>query len=156
MNAALIQAAQPIAPLVLACRDEAERERRLPAEVLAAMQEARLFRMYIPKGPDGLEIDPVTSMIVVEEIARADAAAAWNLMLGATYGLWAAFLPEDAARGIYSAPDARRCRRLAANRPRSPRRRRLRRRWPVVVRQRHPPLSVVERRLPYRTRGWRR
>ena len=31
-------------------------------------------------------------MIVVEEIARADAAAAWNLMLGATYGLWAAFL----------------------------------------------------------------
>ena len=106
MNAPLIQAAQRIAPLVLACRDEAERERRLPAEVLAAMHEARLFRMYIPKGLDGLEIDPVRSMIVVEEIARADAAAAWNLMLGATYGLWAAFLPEDAAGEIYSAPDA--------------------------------------------------
>lgn len=27
-------------------------------------------------------------------------------MLGATYGLWAAFLPEDAARDIYGAPDA--------------------------------------------------
>ena len=26
-------------------------------------------------------------------------------MLGATYGLWAAFLPEDAAREIYGAPD---------------------------------------------------
>src|SRR5215472_16318382 len=70
------------------------------------MHEARLFRMYIPKALDGLEIDPITSMIVVEEIARADAAAARNLMLGATYGLWAAFLPEDAAREIYSAPDA--------------------------------------------------
>ena len=45
-------------------------------------------------------------MIVVEEIARADAAAAWNLMLGATYGLWGAFLPEHAAREIYGAPDA--------------------------------------------------
>jgi hypothetical protein len=45
-------------------------------------------------------------MIVVEEIARADAAAAWNLMLGATYGLWAAFLPEEVAREIYGAPDA--------------------------------------------------
>jgi hypothetical protein len=45
-------------------------------------------------------------LIVVEEIARADAAAAWNLMLGATYGLWAAFLPEEAAREIYGAPDA--------------------------------------------------
>jgi alkylation response protein AidB-like acyl-CoA dehydrogenase len=70
------------------------------------MHEARLFRMYIPKALGGLEIDPITSMIVVEEIARADAAAAWNLMLGATYGLWAAFLPDDAACEIYGAPDA--------------------------------------------------
>jgi len=105
-DAALIEAAQRIAPLVRACRDEGERERRLPAQVLAAMHEARLFRMYIPKALDGLEIDPITSMIVVEEIARADAAAAWNLMLGATYGLWAAFLPEHAARDIYGASDA--------------------------------------------------
>ncbi|MBV9017143.1 MAG: acyl-CoA dehydrogenase family protein, partial [Alphaproteobacteria bacterium] len=106
MNAALIEAAQRIAPLVRARRDEAECERRLPAEVLAAMHESRLFRMYIPEALDGLEIDPITSMTVVEEIARADAAAAWNLMLGATYGLWAAFLPEDTAREIYGAPDA--------------------------------------------------
>jgi len=69
---------------VRAYRDESERERRLPAQVLAAMHEARLFRMYIPKALDGLEIDPITSIIVVEEIARADAAAAWNLMLGAS------------------------------------------------------------------------
>jgi hypothetical protein len=45
-------------------------------------------------------------MIVVEEIARADAAAAWNLTLGASYGLWAAFLPEEVAREICGAPDA--------------------------------------------------
>jgi indole-3-acetate monooxygenase len=105
-DAVLIEAAQRIAPLVRACRDEGERERRLPAQVLAAMHEARLFRMYIPKALGGLEIDPITSMLVVEEIARADAAAAWNLMLGATYGLWAAFLPEHSAREIYGAPDA--------------------------------------------------
>jgi alkylation response protein AidB-like acyl-CoA dehydrogenase len=68
-DAALIEAAQRIAPLVRACRDEGECERRLPAQVLAAMHEARLFRMYIPKALDGLEIDPIKSMIVVEEIA---------------------------------------------------------------------------------------
>ena len=34
------------------------------------------------------------------------AAVAWNLTLGATYGLWAAFLPEAVAREIYGAPDA--------------------------------------------------
>ena len=69
-DAALIEAAQRIAPLVRACRDEGECERRLPAQVLAAMHEARLFRMYIPKALDGPEIDPIKSMIVVEEIAR--------------------------------------------------------------------------------------
>src|SRR5215472_11842610 len=62
-DAALIEAAQRIAPLVRACRDEGERERRLPAQVLAAMHEARLFRMYIPKALDGLEIDPITSHV---------------------------------------------------------------------------------------------
>ena len=92
--------------LVRARRDEGERKRRLPAQVLTAMHEARLFRMHIPKAPDSLEIDPITSMILVEEIARADAAAAWNLMLGATSGLWAVFLSEHAAREIYGAPDA--------------------------------------------------
>lgn len=106
MSAALIEAARRIVPLVRACRDEGERERRLPAPVLAAMHDAQLFRMYIPKEQGGLEIDPITSMVVVEEIARADAAAAWNLMLGAAYGLWAAFLSDDAAREIYGAPDA--------------------------------------------------
>ena len=69
-NAALIEAAQRIAPLVHACRDEGERERRLPAQVLAAMHEARLFRMYIPEALDGLEIDPITSMIVGDRPRR--------------------------------------------------------------------------------------
>ncbi|HTT80741.1 MAG TPA: acyl-CoA dehydrogenase family protein [Stellaceae bacterium] len=105
-EATLIEAARHIAPLVRTSRDEGERERRLPAQVLAAMHEAQLFRMYIPRAFGGLEIDPITSMVVVEEIARADGGAAWNLMLGATYDLWAAFPPEDAARGIYGAPDA--------------------------------------------------
>jgi len=39
-DAALIEAAQRITLLVRACRDEGERERRLPAQVLAAMHEA--------------------------------------------------------------------------------------------------------------------
>ena len=51
-----IEAALRIAPLVRACRDEGERERRLPAQVLAAMHVARLFRMYIPKALDGRKL----------------------------------------------------------------------------------------------------
>jgi len=43
---------------------------------------------------------------VVEAVAEADAATAWNLMIGATYGFWAAFLPEVGAREIYGNTDA--------------------------------------------------
>ena len=57
VDAALIDAARRIAPLVRACRDEGERE-GLPAQVLAAMHEAQLFRMYVPKALGGLEINP--------------------------------------------------------------------------------------------------
>src|SRR5580704_14050733 len=89
----LVAAARQFGPLSRDCRGESERERRLPAAVLSAMHEARLFRMYVPIEYGGLETDPITSMQVVEAIA----ATAWNLMIGATYGIWAAFLPEAGA-----------------------------------------------------------
>ena len=102
----LVAAARRLGPMIRDRRVESERERRLPASVLSAMHEARLFRMYVPIAYGGLETDPITSMEVVEAVAEADAAAAWNLMIGATYGIWAAFLPEESARQIYGAPDA--------------------------------------------------
>ena len=102
----LVAAARRLSPMIRDRRDESERERRLPASVLPAMHDARLFRMYVPIQYCGAETDPITSMQVVEAVAEADAATAWNLMIGATYGIWAAFLPETGAREIYSATDA--------------------------------------------------
>src|SRR5580692_1121409 len=102
----LVAAARQLGPSIRDCRGESERERRLPTAVLSGMHEARLFRMYVPIEYGGLETDPITSMHVVEAVAEADAAAAWNLMIGATYGIWAAFLPEASSREIYGATDA--------------------------------------------------
>jgi len=72
-------------PAIRACRNEIEAARRLPAALLAAMHEARLFRMYVPEELGGLETDPQTSMRVVEAIAEEDGAASWALMIGSTY-----------------------------------------------------------------------
>jgi hypothetical protein len=91
-----VAAARRLGPLIRDRRDESERDRRLPAIVLSAMHEARLFRMYVPVEYGGLETDPITSMQVVEAVAEADAAMAWNLMIGATYGIWAAFCRRQA------------------------------------------------------------
>ena len=105
-EADLVAAARRLGPMIRDHRDETERERRLPVSVLSAMHEARLFRMYVPVEYCGTETDRITSMQVVEAIAEADAATAWNLRIGATYGIWAAFLPERGAREIYSTTDA--------------------------------------------------
>src|SRR5258706_11031469 len=92
-DAALIEAARSIAPLVRACRDEGERERRLPAPGLAAMHEARLFRVYIPRALGGPENHPLTPMIVVRGIAPPRPPAAWEFVLGAPFWFWGGVPP---------------------------------------------------------------
>ena len=68
-----VAAARHLGAIIRDRRDESERERRLPATVLSAMHDARLFRMYVPIEYGGLETDPITSMQVVEAVAEADA-----------------------------------------------------------------------------------
>ena len=96
-----IDAARGLAPLIRSCRDEIERTRRLPAPLVAAMAEAQLFRMYVPKTLGGLEVDPMTLLGAVEEVARVDGAAGWCLSIGAVHGALGAYLREDVARAIY-------------------------------------------------------
>jgi alkylation response protein AidB-like acyl-CoA dehydrogenase len=85
---------------------ESERQRRLTGELVSARHELKLFRMFIPVELGGLETDIITAARVVEEVAAADGAAGCNLMIGSTYGLWAALLPRAAAREIYGPADA--------------------------------------------------
>ncbi len=102
----LIAAAKELAPQIRALRAESERQRRLPAELVSAMHGLKLFRMFIPVELGGLGTDIITAARVVEEVATADGAAGWNLMIGSTYGLMAALLPQAAAREIYGPADA--------------------------------------------------
>jgi len=97
----LLDEARKIVPVIREARDFVEQQRRLPASVLAALHEARLFRMMIPRDVEGLQVDPLTSTKVVEAIAAAD---------GAT-GRWTFDIRERAGLS---------CRRTAAPSRRSP------------------------------------
>jgi alkylation response protein AidB-like acyl-CoA dehydrogenase len=102
----LLAAARRLATTVRETRDYGEHHRHLDPGILAAMHDARLFRMLVPEDLGGLQTDPMTAMEVVETISIADGAAGWNLMIGAAYGVWAARLGEATAQAIYGAPDA--------------------------------------------------
>ena len=98
----LIEAARRIAPVIREHYDEAERERRLSPPVLAALQDAGLLRMCTPRSLGGLEVDPLTRALVIEEISGHDTAAGWTLANPLDWAYLCARLPDAGAEEIYS------------------------------------------------------
>jgi alkylation response protein AidB-like acyl-CoA dehydrogenase len=91
--------ARSLRPIIEEYRAEAERERRLPMPVYEAMRDAGIFRMWVPKALGGYGLGEADLLPVVEEVARYDGSAAWNLAIGVESGAIWAFLPgETAAR----------------------------------------------------------
>ena len=101
-DTSLIDAAREIAPIIREHSEEAERERRLSQPVLQALRETGLLRMNTPRSLGGLETDPVTRALVVEEIGRHDFAAAWTLENPLDWAFFCARLPDEGAEEIYS------------------------------------------------------
>ena len=79
---------------------EAEEKRRLSRPVVEAMLQAGLYSMSRPKAFGGLEVDPLTMFRVVEEVARHDSAAGWNLQLSVAANCFLAWLPDEGAAEI--------------------------------------------------------
>src|SRR3954451_21319407 len=101
VQAALLDAARSLRPLVEDCADQTERERQLPDSLVEAMAADGLLTMMVPRDLGGGQVDPRTCVRVLEEIARADGSAGWCLMVAATLSLTAGSLPIDAAREIW-------------------------------------------------------
>ena len=90
-----------ILPLLESSTDDIERERRVTLPVMAALHDAGLFRLLLPQALGGAEIDPVTFVRVVEQIASVDASTAWCLCQGSGCSMVAAYLAPDVARRIF-------------------------------------------------------
>ena len=97
----LIEAARRIAPVIREHNQEAERERRLSPPVLAALHEAGLLRMCTPRSLGGLEVDPLTRALVMEEVTAQDSAAGWTLANPLDWAYLCACLPDQGAEEIY-------------------------------------------------------
>ena len=99
----LLAAAQALAPVIRARRDEIERERRLPTDLVEQMRRAQLFQLLLPKALGGPEVSPRILVAVVKELARADGSAGWCAGIASAFGLLAPYLPEPAAQEIFGA-----------------------------------------------------
>lgn len=97
----LLARARALAPLAAAGAAAAEKARTLPAHLVEAMAEAHLFALCAPSAVGGEERDPLTTIAVIEALARADGAAGWVLMIGIeATGIGTAYLDPDYARDL--------------------------------------------------------
>ena len=96
-----IAAARRLAAGVREHADDIERGRRLPRELVQAFANAGLFRMCVPRQLGGAEVDAATMVQTIEAVSHADGSAGWCVMIGATSGVMAAYLPDAIAREIY-------------------------------------------------------
>ncbi len=96
--------AERLAPLAAESAAQAERERRLPRELVDAISASGLFRMLVPGELGGGEVTPAQMVGAVEALAYGDGAAGWCLAVSATSGMLAAYLPTEHAREVYGDP----------------------------------------------------
>jgi indole-3-acetate monooxygenase len=100
----LLDRVKKLAPIIREHAAEAEEQRRLSRPVVDAMHQAGLYSMAHPKAFGGLEVDPLTMFRVVEEVARYDSAAGWNLQLAVAASCFLAWLPDEGAAEIMHSP----------------------------------------------------
>jgi alkylation response protein AidB-like acyl-CoA dehydrogenase len=100
----VVEQARSLGPLIKEHAAAGEHERRLSPAVLAELDRSGLTRAFLPRALGGLELDPVTAVRVVEELARHDAAVGW-LMMVANGGTWfAGRMPTETAEEMFRDP----------------------------------------------------
>jgi alkylation response protein AidB-like acyl-CoA dehydrogenase len=101
-----IERVRALAPLIEAEAEETERQRKVTEKLQTALQEAGLFRLLLPRPFGGEEVDPVTFIEMIEEVAKHDASTAWCMGQNGVTAMTAAFVAPEVAREIFANPHA--------------------------------------------------
>jgi alkylation response protein AidB-like acyl-CoA dehydrogenase len=97
----VVRSAAALYPALRECREEIEREQRLPKALVGQMRSAGFYRMVIPRSLGGLEVDPLTYLRVVELLAEGAGSVGWNLANNGIGQLVTLGLPDEGVREIH-------------------------------------------------------
>lgn len=98
----ILEAVRALGPSVAAQRDDFDRGRRLPETAFAALAEAGLFRLWLPKIVGGPELSPFDFMRVVEAASALDGSVGWLVGNGAGMSRLGGYLGETVARDWFA------------------------------------------------------
>jgi alkylation response protein AidB-like acyl-CoA dehydrogenase len=77
-----LDVARALVPRIRERADEIEATRQLPRDLVLDIANARLFKVAVSEAEGGLGADIVTTLRVIEEVARADGSTGWCLAMG--------------------------------------------------------------------------
>jgi alkylation response protein AidB-like acyl-CoA dehydrogenase len=87
-------------------REEIERARRMPADLIEAIRKTEVFRIGVPRDLGGEEAGPVEIMRGIEMVATADGSAGWCTMIAVGNGISAGYMSDAGAREFFADPTA--------------------------------------------------
>lgn len=102
----ILAAARALGPMIRGEAEAIEAAGRLTPKVALGLKQAGVFRMTMPRSMGGPEVDPITQLEIVEEVARADGSAGWVVMIGSDGGFYASHLERAVAERLYADRDA--------------------------------------------------
>jgi indole-3-acetate monooxygenase len=100
-----IEIARALAPKIRARADEIEAARQLPKDLVLDIANSGLFKVGLAESEGGLGADILTTLRVIEEVARADGSTGWCVAMGInTLRQSAQFAPEVRRKIFHSDP----------------------------------------------------
>jgi len=100
-----LEIARALAPKIRARAAEVEAARQLPKDLVMDIANAGLFKVAVPEAEGGMGADIMTTLQVIEEVARADGSTGWCLAMGInTFRQSAQLAPEVRREIFYSDP----------------------------------------------------
>lgn len=95
-----------VEPVIRQYAARSEAERRLAPELVDALNDAGLFRVWVPRAYGGLEMDPLTSFRLFEAVARIDGSVGWVVSNCAFACFFSQVFPDQGTSEIFGAPRA--------------------------------------------------
>ncbi|HEX4358377.1 MAG TPA: acyl-CoA dehydrogenase family protein [Pseudonocardia sp.] len=105
----VIARATDLVPLIREHAARSSEERQVVSEVMAALEEAQLLRLLVPRRLGGRETNLRTMMECVAEVGRGDGSTAWAVALLNVCTWFSTTFSDRAQQDMFSAPGARAC-----------------------------------------------
>jgi alkylation response protein AidB-like acyl-CoA dehydrogenase len=105
-TSSILQSIQGLLPAIRARRDEIEKARRMPRDLIDELRKTGMFSLTVPRALGGKEAKPADIMRAIETVATADGSTGWCAMIASGNNIAAGYMSEAGAKEVAADPTA--------------------------------------------------